>query len=147
MLNKNDMQINLELRFDGGCKPTNPGERYGSYLLLKDGREIAREDQFQLGHGTNNEAEWMACLAGLDRVVAGGIRKGWNLKDIALKIFTDSTIVSMRLQKEPAAHRPKPGPSCRMWVLSSHAFRRLNLLGSFTAAWRGRDGNVLDFGH
>lgn len=147
-------KIHLELRFDGGCKPTNPGPRYGSYLLLKPAgpsdsapQEIARESCFDLGHGTNNEAEWLACLTGLDRLISEAIKRRRDLKRIHVKIVTDSTVVAVRLQAEPKAVRPRPGPQCRMWVLAQHAWRRLDLLGGHTAEWRGRDGNVVDFGH
>jgi len=105
------MRTNLELRFDGGCKG-NPGDRYGSYVIFKDGVQIAVDRRFELGHGTNNEAEWLALIAGLAKVVAGSMGKG-----------------------------------CRMWVLSLNAWRMLDLLGGFEVVWRGREGNVRDFGH
>ena len=142
------IQTKVELRFDGGCRPTNPGPRYGSYMILNSaGAMLASESKFELGHGTNNEAEWLACLVGLDRLVVEALKRGKRLNDVHVKIVTDSTVVALRLQSEPKTIRPPSGPKCRMWVLSQHAWRRLNLLGGHTAEWRSRDGNVVDFGH
>lgn len=111
------------------------------------GAVVAEEVRFELGHGTSNEAEWLACLAGLDRLVVETLKRNRPLKSVQVKIITDSTIVALRLQSEPKSLRPKDGPRCRMWVLSQHAWRRLDLFGGHTAEWRGRDGNVVDFGH
>ncbi len=47
----------MKLYFDGGCIP-NPGERECA-VVSEDGS--IKEHQY-IGHGTNNEAEWVAFL-------------------------------------------------------------------------------------
>ena len=49
----------VEIYFDGGCLG-NPGQKYGSFQVLFDGKQIASRSRAEFGHGTNNEAEFNA---------------------------------------------------------------------------------------
>ena len=52
-------QYAVTVRFDGGCQG-NPGRKYGSYRIEDEVVVIAQESRFELGRGTNNEAEFEA---------------------------------------------------------------------------------------
>ncbi len=56
------------LVFDGGSKG-NPGLSYGSYRLQEKGRKPFRPIRIEFGHGTNNEAEYKALIAGLEALI------------------------------------------------------------------------------
>lgn len=55
----------VTLHFDGACRG-NPGPR-GIGYVLRDGDEVLAEGSETTGRGTNNEAEYQALLAGLER--------------------------------------------------------------------------------
>ncbi len=54
----------VTVRFDGGCLG-NPGRKYGSYRIEDDWVVIAQESRFELGFGTNNEAEFESLIRAL----------------------------------------------------------------------------------
>lgn len=58
------------VRFDGASRG-NPGEGAAAYVITDDGGVVA-EDAETLGEVTNNEAEYLALIAGLRRVDALG---------------------------------------------------------------------------
>lgn len=62
--NKNEMEFQsmskIQIYFDGGCKP-NPGNMEICIVIVGDGAPQPKT-VFDLGHGTNNIAEWSALL-------------------------------------------------------------------------------------
>ena len=58
----------VEIYFDGGCLG-NPGQKYGSFQVKLDGREIVKRSRVDFGFGTNNEAEFNALKLALDEAV------------------------------------------------------------------------------
>ena len=75
----------LTIRFDGGCRPTNPGNKYGSYEISLNGRQLSLVSRMELGHGTNNEAEFQILNRALGWVVeqigmAGNTPKDFDLE-------------------------------------------------------------------
>jgi ribonuclease HI len=56
------------LVFDGGSKG-NPGFCYGSFRIQEKGRKPFRPVRIKFGHGTNNEAEYKALIAGLHALI------------------------------------------------------------------------------
>jgi ribonuclease HI len=132
----------LTLKFSGGCT----GERFGSFIILHGEKEISRENHIELGHGTANEAEWLACISGLARIIAECTARKRALAAIRLEILTDSTLVATRLLKEPSSIRPQTGTACKLWVLAHNAWRLLRLFGGHSAKWCGKDGSVQNFG-
>jgi ribonuclease HI len=58
----------VEIYFDGGCLG-NPGQKYGSFQVKLDGKEIVKRSRVDFGFGTNNEAEFNALKLALDEAV------------------------------------------------------------------------------
>jgi len=54
-----------EIFFDGGCLG-NPGQKYGSFQIKLDGKEILKRVRVDFGFGTNNEAEFNALKLAAD---------------------------------------------------------------------------------
>ena len=85
-----------EIYFDGGCLG-NPGQKYGSFQVKLDGKEIVKRSRVNFGFGTNNEAEFNALKLALDEAMRLFQEKAVELKSLSLVIETDSTIVRNRL--------------------------------------------------
>ena len=77
------------LKFDGSCDP-NPG-RMGIGVVILDGRgELVLEISKEMGDGTNNRAEYLAILTGLQELVrfhSGGVVVQGD-SDLAIKQLT-----------------------------------------------------------
>ena len=83
--------------FDGAAEPTNPGERsIGGLLLGPEGQRI--EISEARGHGTNNEAEYMALIAVLQAAIAAGAA--------SVAIFGDSQVVVNQVRGAWAVKSP-----------------------------------------
>ena len=70
----------FEIYFDGGCKP-NPGAM--EICIYSKDKTIVKHER--LGHGTNNEAEWMALLYVLEVCNSAGQQH--------IKVYGDSQLV------------------------------------------------------
>lgn len=133
------------LRFDGGCRG-NPGAMYGSYRIIIDGNFELSESRFELGHGTNNEAEWESLLKALKSMC---IMPGNLTKMLTVQIITDSMVVKARLSGNNKIHS-KAAWKDRSTVMFNYANQCLELLkrfGGFTIEWQPRQENVEAFGH
>ena len=90
--------------FDGATKHTNPGIRgVGALLKGPDGQhiEIAQE----IGHGTNNEAEYCALMAVLDAAVEAQVQD--------LVVYGDSQLVIKQVTGEWLINAPGLVPFCK----------------------------------
>jgi ribonuclease HI len=135
----------VEIFFDGGCLG-NPGQKYGSFQVLFDGKQVASRDRVQFGHGTNNESEFNSLKLGLDEAVAWLEAKGIDPKTSSLAIETDSMIVRNRLVKKNVIFKKYPS-SQRMFALATECLEVMNRFGNFDVVWKGRAKNVERFGH
>lgn len=88
------------LYFDGGAEPTNPGDGFGSYAIFacdSDGRFTAQHEPPQLAqfgpNMTNNVAEYLALITGVEALTARLEAAGVPLKDCALDGWGDSNLV------------------------------------------------------
>lgn len=71
---------------DGGARISNPGHTYGSYMIFDEDRKlITCEMLMQFGWGTNNEAEFMIFILGLQTALHA------TTEDIIC--YTDSMLV------------------------------------------------------
>ena len=140
----------ITIQFDGGCRPTNPGTKYGSYRVVLGDLEVLRESRFELGWGTNNEAEFES----LERALRATLEKleeaGLDPKRYGVLVVSDSTILVWRVRGKNSASRKKDkaGEASRRMAL--HAERCRVLLARFgfhQEEWRGREANVAQFGH
>jgi ribonuclease HI len=135
----------VEIFFDGGCLG-NPGQKYGSFQVLLDGRPIASRSRVEFGHGTNNEAEFNSLKLALDETLVWFQSKTIEPKTLSLVIETDSTIVRNRLVVKNVIFKKYPS-SQRMFALANDCLEIMNQFGKFEVIWKGRANNVERFGH
>ena len=135
----------VEIFFDGGCLG-NPGQKYGSFQVLFDGKQVVGRNRVEFGHGTNNEAEFNSLKLALDEAVAWLEAKGIDPKTSSLAIETDSMIVRNRLVKKNVIFKKYPS-SQRMFALATECLGIMNRFGKFDVVWKGRENNVERFGH
>jgi ribonuclease HI len=141
-------QYAVTVRFDGGCQG-NPGRKYGSYRIEDEVVVIAEESRFELGRGTNNEAEFETLIRALQNLREISHRTGVDLATTSVRVITDSMIVRNRLMGKNTIHK-KAEYRERSEVMFHLARRCLELLAgfhSFRVEWQGREGNVEAFGH
>jgi ribonuclease HI len=134
-----------EIYFDGGCLG-NPGQKYGSFQVKLDGKEIVKRSRVDFGFGTNNEAEFNALKLALDEAMRLFQEKAVELKSLSLVIETDSTIVRNRLVVKNVVFKKYPS-SQRMFALANECLEIMNRFGKFQVIWKGRANNVERFGH
>jgi ribonuclease HI len=135
----------VEIYFDGGCLG-NPGQKYGSFQVKLDGKEILKRSRVTFGHGTNNEAEFNALKLALDEAVGRLQAESIDLKTLSLLVETDSTIVKNRLVVKNVIFKKYPS-SQRMFALANECLGVMNQFGAFNVVWKGRANNVERFGH
>ena len=135
----------VEIYFDGGCLG-NPGQKYGSFQVKLDGKEILKRSRVKFGHGTNNEAEFNALQLALDEAVKRLQSEAIDLKSISLQVETDSTIVRNRLVVKNVVFKQYPS-SQRMFALANGCLDVMKQFGKFNVVWKGRANNVKRFGH
>jgi ribonuclease HI len=135
----------VEVFFDGGCLG-NPGQKYGSFQVLFDGKQVVGRNRVEFGHGTNNEAEFNSLKLALDEAVAWLAANGIDLNTLSLAIETDSMIVRNRLVKKNVIFKKYPS-SQRMFALATECLGIMNRFGKFDVVWKGRENNVERFGH
>ncbi len=81
-----------ELVFDGGSIG-NPGRAYGSFQLSEAGIRPGAPTRLEFGHGTNNQAEYQALIAGI-RALREQIAEAEQAPtDTALIVRGDSQLV------------------------------------------------------
>lgn len=146
-LKQADTQIKnvITISFDGGCNP-NPGNKYGSYQIRRDGKIIGEKIRFTLGHGTSNEAEFDALILALDALNDYCEFHSLNKADINVFILTDSTIVRNRINYT-RRRADKNERSRAMTALTDLCKQKLQGFASFQANWNPRRHNVETFGH
>lgn len=83
---------NYRIVFDGGSKG-NPGDAFGSFLITEDQKPLRTPVRLRLGHGTNNEAEYLSLLSALETLLEELKGKKIKPKSVALKIYGDSKLV------------------------------------------------------
>lgn len=135
----------IQIHFDGGCRPTNPGNKYGSYEIVLDGTSIKTESELELGKGTNNEAEFEILIQALTWCLGSLKDYGYPPERYALELFTDSTIVSNRINGRNRSRQD--GAQQRMFALSEWCLSLMKQFGRHKIQWVSRERNVERFGH
>ena len=85
------------LMFDGGSRG-NPGAAYGSFRLQRTAASPLPIRRLTFGHGTNNEAEYKALLAGLEELGKQVAREGLRPADVEIEVRGDSRLVLEQLR-------------------------------------------------
>ncbi|HET6261847.1 MAG TPA: ribonuclease HI family protein, partial [Chloroflexia bacterium] len=125
------------LSFDGGSKGT-PGLGYGSYEIEgPHGVEAANRMEFG-DNMTNNQAEFLALIAGLKRTLE---LTGGQASTSSLAIRGDSQLVIRGLKGEWKIKHPNVQP------LFQEAGALLKRFGRVNLAWQPRRESVRTFGH
>jgi ribonuclease HI len=115
--------------FDGSAIP-NPGQmKIGGYIKKVSDKEVFHKYSIDLGHGTNNEAEYMSLIELCDNLEKFGIK--------SINIYGDSLLVINQINSVWKARDPrmesfkvtaldllKPIPN---WTLT-HVRRNMNML-------------------
>ena len=114
--------------FDGSAKP-NPGEmKIGGRILTPDSKNIVQEYSIDIGHGTNNEAEYSSLLQMAEMLV--------NLKATSVKIYGDSQLVVNQINGLWQVKND------RMRLFHSRTLAALSLIPNWTLEHVFRDQNT-----
>ena len=98
-----------EIYFDGGCLG-NPGQKYGSFQIKLDGKEIMKRSRVDFGFGTNDHQQFNECKSGgLYRLTAWAVsfsyhlikRNQWILNECWLDSNSVGPILTIGPQKLP----------------------------------------------
>ena len=135
----------VQIAFDGGCVP-NPGRMYGSYISTIDGIQLCARNRFEIGHGTNNVAEWSSLILALGETICTLEDKGLDLKKHRAFVVTDSNNVLYRLVRKNRIIKKFPS-SQKMFELANQAKEHLARFAEYTAEWQPRELMVERFGH
>ena len=137
-----------EIFFDGGCLGNRvaTGQKYGSFQVFLDGKQIANGNRVDFGLGSNNEAEWNALQMALDELKGFFTKNNRDPRQSELFVETDSTIVRNRLMVRNKILKKDPR-SAVMFELANKCLEVMRQFGRFEVIWKGRDNNVQRFGH
>ncbi len=127
------------LHFDGGSRG-NPGPGYGSFVLLRDSREVLRR-HCEFGRKTNNEAEYLSLIRGLEEALAWLKGQGIDPAQEALEVRGDSQLVLSQVRGNWKVHEP------RMGALRDKALKLLGRFGRYTLTQVPRAKSVALLGH
>jgi ribonuclease HI len=132
--------VDFSLIFDGGSRG-NPGEAYGSFRLQRPGEKLPPAERLRFGHGTSNEAEYQALIAGLRRLHQELRRSGLEPTAVRLKVSGDSRLVINQVQGTWKTRNP------RMRALHQQARQLLDPLGEVHLRHHPRRVSVRALGH
>lgn len=129
------------LTFDGGADP-NPGKAYGSYhLKTRKGRERL-ESRIQFGDNmTNNQAEYLALLHGLQDLVRTIEKAGKQPENYSVDIWGDSDLVIRQVRGEWKVKDTKLMPLREQVQSLVRRFKQVDL------HWHDRSNSVRLLGH
>jgi ribonuclease HI len=131
--------VDVEVVFDGGSL-RNPGDGYGSYRLTIAGQP-ARLERRTFGRKTNNEAEYLALIAGLEDAVRTLERSGVSAQDARITVRGDSQLV---LEQVKGAWKVR---SPHLQLLRDTAASLLSKFGERELIWHARANSVRILGH
>lgn len=128
--------LRVELYFDGGARPTNPGKGYGSYEVKAENLTHKSLEQ-EFGEPlTNNQAEYLSLIAGLKWLSHNADRE-----ECHLQIWTDSELVCRQVSGRYKAR------TAHIKELLLESLQLLAPFGRWQIKWHGRANNVRRFGH
>jgi ribonuclease HI len=129
------------IAFDGGSRG-NPGQGYGSYVLVRtqDGARLLERLEFG-DDTTNNEAEYDTLIAALQDLVGRIGKAGRQPQEFALEVRGDSALVINQLQGRWQAKEP------RMRERRDRCLRLLRRFGAVNLKTQPREESVRVLGH
>jgi ribonuclease HI len=129
----------VDIVFDGGSI-RNPGDGYGSYCL-QVGHEQPRIGRLVFGRASNNEAEYLALIGGLEDALRSIEAGGRDPAEARLTVHGDSQLVLQQVQglwKVKAAH---------LRALRDRAAALVARFGTAELRWHPRAESVRILGH
>ncbi len=128
------------LTFDGGSRG-NPGVGYGSYVLVRTEDGDRRIKRLRFGTTTNNQAEYLALIAGLNDL-AEEIREGNGAtQDASVEIRGDSQLVINQVARDWKVR------SLDLMELRDQVDDLLAQFRSFRLFWQRRGESEESLGH
>lgn len=98
MANNNDNNKDIYTLFFDGCSKGNPGKSGSGAVIYKNGKEIWAKSLFVGEKQTNNYAEYMGLIIGLEEAVKMGI--------LTLSVRGDSLLVIKQVKGEYKVNSP-----------------------------------------
>jgi ribonuclease HI len=132
--------VPIRIVFDGGSI-NNPGRGYGSYQIVVDD-EPPRIERLEFGDRvTNNEAEYLALIHGLEDAVRSLEARGIDSKAARVDVRGDSQLVLKQVKGEWKVRMAHLQP------LNKRARDLVQKLGSVSLTWHRRSESVRILGH
>ena len=128
------------LTFDGGSRG-NPGVGYGSYVLMRTKDGERRIKRLRFGTTTNNQAEYMALIAGLTGLAETIGEAGGKTRDASVEIRGDSQLVINQVARDWKVK------SLDLMELRDQVDDLLAQFGSFRLSWHRREETEESLGH
>lgn len=129
------------LIFDGGSRG-NPGQGYGSYALVRNSDDSQRIRRLEFdGRLTNNEAEYMTLIAGLEDLIATIEEAGCDPAEFSVQVRGDSRLVLRQTAGEWKVRQPHLRPLC------DRSAALLKRFGATELKWHARSNSVDVLGH
>ncbi len=133
------MTQKVNLIFDGGSRG-NPGVMFGSFMIQVGGHP-SPPVRIRMGYGTNNEAEYLSLLSGLETTIEVLKVQKIYLKKVNLEVRGDSQLVINQLSGAWKAKDP------RMRTYRDQARKNLKKFGSTQFVHQARNVTVQLLGH
>jgi ribonuclease HI len=130
----------LQIVFDGGSRG-NPGQGYGSFVILAPGRKPNLVQKEYTGMMTNNEAEYETLLEALRYILQTLEGSGRDPKGFALDIRGDSELLIKQMKGE---YKTK---HASLRTRGEEAHRLLRRFGEWHLTWHPREESVALLGH
>lgn len=131
--------VDVEIVFDGGSL-RNPGDGYGSYRLTVSD-QAPRIERRVFGRATNNEAEYMALIAGLEDAVRTLEAAGVDPQQARLHVRGDSQLVLEQVRGRWKVKTP------HLQTLRDGAAALVARFGRSELTWHPRIESVRILGH
>lgn len=126
--------------FDGGSRG-NPGDAYGSFRVRPWQSSAGKITRLNLGHGTNNEAEYWTLQAALRDLLSFLEGADQDPGEVSLEIRGDSLLVIRQLEGRWKAK------NSRMKRLRDETLALLRLFGKVSFIHQPREETVAVLGH
>jgi ribonuclease HI len=130
----------LQVVFDGGSKG-NPGQGYGSFVIMAPGRKPNLVQKQYPGLMTNNEAEYQTMLEALQYILSTLESSGRDPKGFELDLRSDSELMVKQMKGE---YKTK---NATLRQRGEEAHRLLRRFGKWHLMWHPREESVALLGH
>lgn len=120
--------MNATLRFDGGCRPTNPGPAACAWVIKAPNGDLIVQGSKFIGHATNNVAEYFGLVGGLAAALRHGVTD--------LIVVSDSKLVISQMNQ---SYRVKHSGLRILWEQAKELAARFRTI---VFAWQRRANNT-----